>query len=242
MPNGAKLSQQPLGGILPLDLVLFENQLPFCVLEELFNIVFPPNRRDDGINFPKLASWFFSITFDLERPKHDLDNVSVKHFTDLLRFLLLQGAPPEEMELVFYATDVLSYSAKELQEFGVKLKASKSKSPLDIKFSGLVLELPKILVTDLVTEAFFFYMIAFEQIHCRQTSYISSYALVLSRLINTKEDVDVLVDNKIVHSFITNTEVAPSFRIMVKNVGLAVLLPEHVDIFKSLNKFCENET
>ncbi|XP_028802453.1 UPF0481 protein At3g47200-like [Neltuma alba] len=238
--NDAKLSQQPLSGILPLDLVFFENQLPFSVLEELFNIAFPPNLRDDEITFFKLASWYLSVTFDLEMPKHDLDNVSVKHFTDLLRFLLLQGAPPEKMDPLFYTTDVLSYSAKELQGFGVKLKASKSKSPLDIKFSGHVLELPKILVTDLVTEALFFNMIAFEQIHCRQTSFISSYALVWSHLINTKEDADVLVNNKIVRSFITNTEVAPLFIIMVKNAGLTMLIPENVDIFKRLKTFCEN--
>ncbi|XP_028770939.1 UPF0481 protein At3g47200-like [Neltuma alba] len=236
----AKLSQQPLIGILPLDLVLFENQLPFSILEELFNIAFPPNLRDDGITFLKLASWFFSATFHLEEPKHDLDNVSVKHFTDLLRFLLLQGAPPEEMEPLSYTTQVLSYSAKELQEFGVKLKASKSKSPLDIKFSGYVLELPQILAMVLVTEALFFNMIAFEQIHCPVTSYITGYAIVWSRLIATKEDVDVLVDNEIVRNYLVNTEVVELFGIMVRNAGILMLNSEYLDIFKRLNKFCEN--
>ncbi|XP_028802451.1 UPF0481 protein At3g47200-like [Neltuma alba] len=52
--NDAKLSQQPLSGILPLDLVFFENQLPFSVLEELFNIAFPPNLRDDESLFLSL--------------------------------------------------------------------------------------------------------------------------------------------------------------------------------------------
>ncbi|XP_028786829.1 UPF0481 protein At3g47200-like [Neltuma alba] len=213
----------PSIGYLHLDLILFENQLPLFVFEELFNIAFPPNLRDDGITFSELAYRFFSEAFDLEKPKHDLDNVSTKHFTNLLRFLLLEGGPPEA-EPFFYTTDVLSYSAEELQEFGVKLKASKSKSPLDIKFSGHVLELPQILVMDLVTEALFFNMIAFEQIHCPFISYITSYALVWSRLINTKEDVDVLVDNKIVRSFITNTEVVLLFRMMEKNEGVATLI------------------
>ncbi|XP_028770940.1 UPF0481 protein At3g47200-like [Neltuma alba] len=179
----------PSIGYLHLDLILFENQLPLFVFEELFNIAFPPNLRDDGITFSELAYRFFSEAFDLEKPKHDLDNC--------------RGVA---------------------RIWSKKLKASKSKSPLDIKFSGHVLELPQILVMDLVTEALFFNMIAFEQIHCPFTSYITSYALVWSRLINTKEDVDVLVDNKIVRSFITNTEVVLLFRMMEKNEGVATLI------------------
>ncbi|XP_028802462.1 UPF0481 protein At3g47200-like [Neltuma alba] len=237
----AKLSQPSLMGILFLDLVLFENQLPFFVLEELFNIAFPLNLRDGRITFPKLACQLLSSTFGFEGPEHDLNNnVRAKHFTDLLRFLFFQGALPR-VEPFFRTTDILSYSAKELQEFGVKFKASKSKSLLDIKFSGHVLELPRIYMEDLVTEALFLNMTAFEQIHCPLTPYIASCVTLWSCLISTREDVDILVRNNIIRNFMADTEAVAAFSIMAKNCYQACfIVSEHVDIFRRLNKFCGN--
>ncbi|XP_054815903.1 UPF0481 protein At3g47200-like [Prosopis cineraria] len=238
MLNDAKLSQLPLLETIPLDLVLLENQLPFFVLEELFNIAFPLGLRGNLPSFLELAYELFCPMFDLEKPKHD-PHERIKHFTDLVRFLFGQREPPT-LKPFSSTTEVLLYTAKELQEFGVKFKASKSKSILDIKFSRGVLELPCFVVKDLVTKALFLNMVAFEQLHCPRASYITNYISEWNCLIITKEDVNVLVDENIIHSFKPDTEVVALFRIMQKNSFQSVMISEYIDLFKRLNGFCKN--
>ncbi|XP_054816796.1 UPF0481 protein At3g47200-like isoform X1 [Prosopis cineraria] len=144
------------------------------------------------------------------------------------------------MEPYFWTVDILLHGAKQLQEFGVKFKASKSKSLLDIKFSGHLLELPQILIAEPLTRTLFHNMIAFEQIHSPLTTYISNYATMWGCLINTQEDADVLIDTKIMRNFEPDTEVVSLFRIMGQNVYEARMISEYIDIFKRLNQFSQN--
>lgn len=156
----------------------------FLSFEELFNKAFFPLDHCNLSPFCVLTCEFYAQAFNLQKLTQHPYSESIKHFTYLLRLLFLQRAQPK-MEPYFWTVDILLHGAKQLQEFGVKFKASKSKSLLDIKFSGHLLELPQILVAEPLTGTLFHNMIAFEQIHSPLTTYISNYATMWGCLINT---------------------------------------------------------
>ncbi|KAL2346744.1 hypothetical protein Fmac_000744 [Flemingia macrophylla] len=145
------------------DMLLLVNQLPFLVLEHLFNI--------SNMHF---------------------DNISIHHFTDLLRTFYLphppQTLPSRTDDLVIHLP-----SATELSEAGMKIKVnSEKKCLLDMTFSRGVLRIPQLLVEDR-TEILFRNMVALEQCHYYDESYITDYVQMMDFLINTSRDVDILV-------------------------------------------------
>ncbi|XP_054815262.1 UPF0481 protein At3g47200-like isoform X2 [Prosopis cineraria] len=235
--NDAKLSQSWLLDTINKDLLLLENQLPFFVIEELFNLAFPLDHRDLPSFFDLSCQYFNYFNVQKLKPNND---VSINHFTDLLRQFYLPRTRPETDSFLEAANHVLLYSASKLQEAGIKLKASTSKCLLELKFSGHTLEIPKILVED-STEKLFRNMIALEQCHYPRESYITDYAMVLDCLINTHKDVDVLVHRKIVTNYLGDTnDVAAMVNGLWKNVVHENFNSEYLDTCRRLNEFCEH--
>ena len=78
--------------VVTLDLVLLENQLPFFVIEDLYNNVFPtkPDTRPSLIQL--ILNFFKDFNFQGMKPE-DFNNVEIKHFTDLLRTFYLPRPP-----------------------------------------------------------------------------------------------------------------------------------------------------
>jgi hypothetical protein len=78
-----------------------------------------------------------------------------------------------------------------------------------------IFEFPQ-LVIDCNTEAMFRNLMALEQCHYPSKTYICSYVWLLSRLIDTKEDVDLLVDKKVIaHHLGSNAELVS----LINNLG-----------------------
>ena len=176
------------------DLVLFENQLPFFVIEKLFQVAFP---FKPGSYLIELAFHFFrELNFQNKSP---LSNVKIKHFIDLFRTFML---PPSDRlpEAGNYKVKLL-YSATQLNEAGVKLKVSPSKCLLDLKFTNGVLEIPQFPIYD-TTEALIRNVIAFELYHYGESiAYITHYYYMFHSLINTTKDMDLLCDKEIVVNY-----------------------------------------
>ncbi|KAA8525386.1 hypothetical protein F0562_007196 [Nyssa sinensis] len=108
------------------DLILLENQLPFFILDALFNLTCP----SVPYKFLELALHFFHNVNKQNR----LSNFKVCHFTDLIRTLYLPTSSerlPSRTGKVFQ----FLHAATELHEAGVKFKVGSSKCLLDIKFS-----------------------------------------------------------------------------------------------------------
>ncbi|XP_054815266.1 UPF0481 protein At3g47200-like, partial [Prosopis cineraria] len=212
------------------------NQLPFFVIKELFDKAILSDHRGNLPSFLDLSYEYFE-SFNSQKLEPNA-NVSIKHFTDRLRLFYLPRKNPKRK--AFDARNhVLLYSASELQEAGIKLKASTSKCLLDLQFSGHTLEIPKFLVED-STEKLFRNMIALEQCHCPRESYITDYAMVLDCLINTHKDVDVLVHKKIVANYVGDTnDVAAVVNGLSKNVVHENFNFEYLDTCLRLNEFCE---
>ncbi|KAI9072861.1 hypothetical protein K1719_045179 [Acacia pycnantha] len=263
--DDAKLSLPNSRHYIFEDLLLLENQLPFFVIEELFNKAFPHDSCDSLPSFLELTYDYFKnfglqnlepnipsfleLTYDyfksfvLQNLESDTVVTTIKHFTDLLRSFYLQGkvSKRELISLDQFGSNILSYNANALQEAGIKLKAGTSKCLLDLKFERHVLEIPKIFVEDR-TELVFRNMIALEQCLYPDAAYIVDYALVLDCLIDTHKDVDLLVHKKIVDNFILGhgNDVASLFNGLGKNVLQSNIDSEYLDICKRLNRYCEN--
>ncbi|KAK4283642.1 hypothetical protein QN277_000571 [Acacia crassicarpa] len=233
MNQDAKLSQPWLEVAIIHDLILLENQLPFFVIEELFNKAFPQYH-----SFMELVYEYFGYYNQQElKPNPD---VEIKHFTDLLRLFYLQERRCQRNSFTDSGSHFLSYNARALKEAGIKFEAATSKCLLDLKLSRHILEIPQIVVDD-HTEILFRNMIALEQCRYPLDSYITDYALLLDCLIDTYKDVDLFIGKKIVNNHLGyNKSVALLFNRLCKNVNQRNFNSEYCDICRRLNDYCQN--
>ena len=131
-----------LRNAIQLDLILLENQLPFFILQELYDFVFndsssynnhkevQQNENDIQnkayVPFLKLCRKYFSC-YD-KKQQNSNSRWEVKHFTDLVRtFHIADNLDPKGKIRHLYC-------ATKLDEAGVKFKAVQERSLLDIKF------------------------------------------------------------------------------------------------------------
>jgi len=221
------------------DLSLLENQLPFFIIEELYNLAFA-SRTD----YP----FFIDITFDIfaklnqqieyQNLHHD-PNLTILHFVDLLRNFCLPQ-PDRRPETNHGERVTHSYTASQLDEAGVKFEVSSSKCLFDLKFTNGVLEIPCLQV-NYFTECFFRNIMALEQFHYAYDSYVSDYIRILDFLIDTAKDVDLLVQKKIL---VNNLGDSNAVATMVNNLNKGILFlntnSNYCCLCTDLKKFYEN--
>ncbi|KAI9124746.1 hypothetical protein K1719_004073 [Acacia pycnantha] len=222
-PNkDAKLSQPWLVSSIFDDLILLENQLPFFIITEIFN---KASLKDSLPSFLKCTHEGFYKEFIIPPNSELIPDIEIKHFTDLLRLLPLQRRKPERhlISVDIESGHILSYNANALQEAGIKLKNSTDSTSsvlLNLKFSGHNnLEIPQIVVNDR-TEILFRNMIALEQCHYPDASYITDYAIELDALIDTYKDVDLLIGKEIVKSFLGDSDEVASCLMVLQKISL----------------------
>ncbi|XP_028802543.1 UPF0481 protein At3g47200-like [Neltuma alba] len=232
LKHDAKLSKLLLIADICHDLLLLENQLPFFFLEELYNIAFPGNH-------PSFLDLTYSYFRHLNMQKLESDR-KIEHFTDLLRLFYLPIIQPGRDFPEEDGSNMLRYSANELQEAGVKFEVRTSKCLLDLEFSRSVLQIPQIKVED-KTEFLFRNVTALEQCHYPFQTYFCDYILVLDNLVNTSKDVEVLAHEKIISNWLGDAkEVATLINGLGKNISHCNFNKEHLDISKKLNEFYED--
>nr|POE84649.1 upf0481 protein [Quercus suber] len=238
--NNSKKSDDPILGsqwmypIMMLDLVLLENQLPFFVIEKLFNLAFPNHSN----SLPLIEHTFkFFDCFNLQ--KMEPKDVKIDHFTDLYR--TFYRLPPSSQPKGRTDTDRLKYSATQLKEAGVKFKVNPKKFLLDLNFDSKkgVLDMPCLRLYD-QTEAFFRNVMALEQFLDEENQCITEYFIFLDFLINTTEDVYLLCNNGIVVNYLGDNEAAKH---VVNNLNINISCPNinanYSGICKDLNAFYE---
>ncbi|XP_020982600.2 UPF0481 protein At3g47200-like [Arachis duranensis] len=221
------------------DLLLLENQVPFFVLEKLYNL---------ALDSPPLLTLAFRyiVPYSIILPDSIIsgdvlrllsNDSGIAHFIDLSRKFLLTSSGfsgcLREAEFPHI------YSATELSEAGVKFKVKKnSQCMLDLELSGHNFRVPSIRVTAF-TEAILRNLIAFEQCHCMKESYLADYIVALDFLINTEKDVDLLIKKGIIENWLGDSNAVAE---MFNGLGLRVINPDfnvqYIRIFKELNAFC----
>ncbi|RDY07636.1 UPF0481 protein, partial [Mucuna pruriens] len=223
-----------------LDLLLLENQLPFFVLDTLFNISFPSTSAHGNNNIPS----FIQLTFDYFQHYNisylSFQNISIRHFTDLIRTFHLQH-PSQRRAPRMDESKIHLPSASELLEAGVKFKENtKSNCLLDLRFSGGVLEIPQLKVAD-STELLFRNMVALEQCHYPHDSYITDYVAVFDFLVNTSRDVDILVRKRVLVNWLGDADsVANMFNGLWKNITYLNFSSHYIILCEDLNAFCRD--
>ncbi|XP_057726771.1 UPF0481 protein At3g47200-like [Arachis stenosperma] len=219
------------------DLLLLENQIPFFVFNNLYDLAF--STLNGGTGHPSLLKLILGYFFG-PYDDTDWDSGSIEHFTDLLRtFHLKQSISPLSRN-----KETLPFlkSAIQLHEAGVKFKVINKRSLclLDLKFSGRTLEIPQIELED-KTEIWLRNMVALEQCYYPDESYITDYTAVLDYLINTEKDVDFLVNKGIIINWLGDSKaVAKLFNGLGKNIIHETFNAEYLRICKDLNDFCEH--
>ncbi|XP_041020535.1 UPF0481 protein At3g47200-like [Juglans microcarpa x Juglans regia] len=229
-----------------LDLRLLENQLPFFALEILFSLAYAPD--DVPVHhslipsipsFTSLAIMVFEGIQQQEFPRN-LREQPIRHFVDLTKAFLF----PSSRRVLDESNDLPSathlYSASQLDEAGVKFKVSSSKCLLDLKFTNETLEIPRIdLYND--TETIYRNVIAFEQCHYPRDSHLTDYIVLLTFLINTPKDADLLIRRGIIINWLPNSNSVASF---INNMGMYIVYDSrkcaYRGLFRDLNAFYRN--
>ncbi|KAJ6776834.1 hypothetical protein OIU74_000917 [Salix koriyanagi] len=194
------------------DLILVENQIPWLVLELLFNKTAAANSEQstqarERITLSYLALQFFANIYSSTPPNTDTPYDGTKHLLDLLRNQFVMSSTNE---LVKTEWEPLP-SVTDLVDAGIKLKVSggEQRSILDIEFNNGSLEIPSFLIQE-TTEAFIRNLISYEQCSPQCTPRITSYAVLLDNLINTTKDMDLLTGSGIITNWL-NPEEATQF-------------------------------
>ncbi|MED6148868.1 hypothetical protein PIB30_057088 [Stylosanthes scabra] len=188
-----------------------------------------------------LAVSFFS--FILNNPPEPAHDISILHFTDLVRCLYLKQ-PPCSRERKQMA---LSYGANELSEAGVKFIVNKPSSShgciLDMEFENGTLKIPHIEVHD-GTEIWLRNVVALEQCYYPYKHYISDYVRFIGQLIRTKKDVDVLIKAGIIDYMIgggnDQSSVAKLFSDVRMNMVVTSTSVDFLQICDDMNAYYNN--
>ncbi|KAH7862159.1 hypothetical protein Vadar_000878 [Vaccinium darrowii] len=212
--------------VLIKDLLKLENQLPFFVLESLFDLT--KNREQTKLNLlhlPTLALEVFDLTFPwpTEIPSGS-EMVKIKHLLDLFYSSHL---PPN---LVASCRDLDPYPisstsikcATQLKLSGIEFKTKKANSFLDIEFKNRVLEIPTITVND-VTRTLLLNCVAFELCKEDKFGYFADYVCFMNCLIKQPGDVASLCLDGIITTFSEGDQyVADLFNYLAKSIDFNV--------------------
>jgi hypothetical protein len=188
------------------DMLLLENQLPFFILELLFNS-YKTEVLDLTIN--KLTGEFFkkrlvSPGIDERWEEIFVGDVKIEHFVDLLRHVKYKPDDKVVRESMRLRT-LTTPSVTELYEAGVHFWAGTGSNLFDIKFDGNkgILVIPRFILSD-ETELSFRNSQAFEQCHYRE-NYINDFVIIMNHLVKTRKDMELLVHHCIVENRPSNS-------------------------------------
>lgn len=244
-----------------LDLILLENQLPWFVLEDLFNLTEPccingevssffdvafhyfkvhflQSILPSGANNSKFTIHYFHEHYQQYIMKPDQVSMQLHNLTDLLRIFYL---PPDRLPKRERETVKHLYSASQLVESGVKLHVGdEDQSVLELQFSKGVLTIPRFEVCHW-TETLIRNVVAFEQCHYPFQTYITDYIILLDFLIDTSQDVDTLVDKGIMTNTLGDSIAVAN---MINNLCLNVVQENisggYILLCRKLNCFYED--
>ncbi|XP_028801494.1 UPF0481 protein At3g47200-like [Neltuma alba] len=224
-----------LVGAIHVDLILLENQIPFFVLKELYNMAIPSS----GTPFPELTLTFFN-DLKVNKVQHNaiVEIERVEHFTHLIREFFL---PPTKERLFKRETSIKVVehlpSASQLHEIGLKFRAVKKKGSIHLRFGNGELEMAPFKVYDDI-EIHIRNVMAFEQCHYADNHYVSQYMFLLDFLINTDKDVELLVDKGIITNALGDSNaVATMVNSLRKNIITPGVHSHYHEVCCQVNKF-----
>ncbi|KAF9621246.1 hypothetical protein IFM89_018331 [Coptis chinensis] len=222
------------------DTLLLENQLPYFVLQSLFDLINGEDNQRTTHTFHSLTLHNSGLLLKVAQiDKPTWSNYQVKHFLDLLLgyYLPLEPEnPPENTEELIFLP-----SATELRASGVKFRKSMSNSLLDIQFTNGVLEIPPLHVHE-STEYRMRNLIAMEQCNGGSTSYVTDHTIIIDFLINTPDDVALLQSSGIIVNWLgSKEEVSEMFNKLGKGVITGSKPSHYYSLVQNVNGYCKEQ-
>ncbi|CAL9012552.1 unnamed protein product [Prunus brigantina] len=176
--------------ILINDLLLVENQLPWRVIECLFNLTRESNAGKKHSLSELTLKYFEGYTLEMRQQVGE--ELKGKHLLDLVKISLLPSRAQLEFEFEEHLDQTSSLrmpSVTELVKAGVFFKRGIGEGMFNIRFKNGVMSIPRIRVHK-NGESLFRNLVAYEQ--CETGSIITSYAVLLEQLITSDKDVEYL--------------------------------------------------
>ncbi|XP_008229143.1 PREDICTED: UPF0481 protein At3g47200-like [Prunus mume] len=176
--------------ILINDLLLLENQLPWRVIECLFNLTRERNAGKKYSLSELTLKYFEGYTLGMRQQVGE--ELKGKHLLDLVKISLLPSCAQPLFEFEEHLDQTFSLrmpSVTELVESGVLFKRGIGEGMFNISFQHGVMKIPPIRVHK-NGESLFRNLVAYEQ--CETASIITSYAVLLEQLITSDKDVEYL--------------------------------------------------
>ncbi|CAH9123624.1 unnamed protein product [Cuscuta epithymum] len=211
------------------DFLCLENQIPYIVLQKLFELTEMVSDRLPSGSRPTLfvtALHLFTISDEVGREPEKIGDplgwdFEGLHLLDLVRKSYFPKGPasekrPSGAENVLPVTRSSQKtpnarnirSVSKLRRVGIDVKLRKHYTFLQVEYKRGVIWMPPLELDDTMC-AFLLNCVAFEQCHKGKDRRMSEYAKFLDCLIDTHEDVDLLCEAKILrHHFATQREVA----------------------------------
>ena len=222
------------------DLMLLENQLPFFVLEDIFELaklricLDNSNARNslcsEKVSLIRLTHQFFRFKAYLggiDDILKRLRSSKIKHFVDFFR----KCHVPRDLDKGEIQTLTIP-SVTGLYNAGVEFKVGSSRSLFDIQFRGHTLVIPHLRIRR-STESFFLNLLAFEQCHLLDC-YINDYVFIIDRLVDSTKAVQLLTQSGVIESKLPdNQEVVTSIDTLTRG---SILRRKHFHF----NELCDN--
>ncbi|BFG41295.1 hypothetical protein CerSpe_275690 [Prunus speciosa] len=229
--------------LLP-DLLLLENQLPFFILEDLFDLQETTLSSDSETRLSITDRFLALLTcssslvakdLEVNRKRISSSPYKAEHFLDLIRLVC---QPLTKSDVLVRGPAFTIPSITDLLDAGVKLQVMSSENGFDIRFSNGILEISKMIICD-DTEISFRNITAFEQCHCMLKSCcVGDFMNVMSCLVKSPKDVDLLVEHKIVENILGDSSQVVT---LFSNIGIGVYPSANFTFHglgEGMNKYC----
>ncbi|KAI7997515.1 UPF0481 protein [Camellia lanceoleosa] len=222
------------------DLALLENQIPFSVLETLFDItkfhVTQPVRSSfTEHNVATLALLFFKSALGLSNKAIQSKSSELfgTHLLDMHNFYLPKYETVNHSEFrishkIPQSQDLQRSGSRDcatkLLKAGIRFAANKAdanENLLDINFSATgVVTMPPLHIQEAITETIFRNLIAFEQCSGTGTHHIASYVFLMRSLLHSSDDVGILHKEGIIKYDFSGEDVTSLFKSTCNGVVL----------------------
>ncbi|KAK2996105.1 hypothetical protein RJ639_029410 [Escallonia herrerae] len=208
--------------VLMLDLIKLENQLPFFILEKLFDLTHTGNNSFSH-TFTYLALYFYA-SFNPSMPKKCLtyhDSKGIVHLLELFHSVY----KPNVNRCPRYDRRRSIGSIRDIRLADIKFKRGQTSNMLNIIYDQTgqaVLEIPQLLI-DYSTGPLLRNLVALEQSTRSVNPYFTSYVIFFAELVNSPQDVEILRRGNVIVSLIGNDEEVAT---LLSNIRKEVILFE----------------
>ncbi|CAI9774642.1 unnamed protein product [Fraxinus pennsylvanica] len=215
------------------DLMVFENQIPFFIIDSLIKI---NNGYDiNSLIWPLLQNGIFPVQAPPEGPINGHHLLGIVHGIQCSSFAMILSQMgsrnPDQM--------VNINSALELKEAGISFKKSEGNSFFGIEFKNKAMIIPEWEISD-STESLFRNLIAYEYYLTGITipqKYVTDYVFFMHCLVHSPEDAKLLRRNGIISNFLGSDEMVYN---LINQLGKNSIISEEFSYFKIFNRVNEH--